>query len=99
MGPQTHILVWCRVWISGDQSEPSLLNSRTLPAEKTELPDRCINGIVVHSLLHPVQDCLPLCLVGFGYLLIEQPIDIEIAPIGIGAALHDEFPHPSGCVA
>jgi hypothetical protein len=55
--------------------------------------------MLVHQLLHPMQDRLPFRHIGLRNLPVEQFIDVGIAAIGIAATLDNEGLHPGGGIA
>src|SRR5215510_8236822 len=65
-------------------------DSGTHAVEETQLPDWCVDRILVDELLHLIEDRRALLVVEFGGLLWEQFVNIGIAAIGVGATLDDK---------
>ena len=58
--------------------------------DEAELPDRRVDGFVVHELLDPVERRLAPLPIELAGLLPDEPIDIGIAAIDVGATSGDE---------
>jgi len=58
--------------------------------ERGQLPNRRRDHLLVHELLHFVQDGLALLVVEFGRLLRVQLVDVGITAVGLSAALDDK---------
>src|SRR5216683_2173743 len=74
----------------GDQAEPRLSDPGSDTVDKAELPDRRVNHPLGEYLLHLVEDCRAFLMVELSRLLLGERIDVGVAAIDIGAALHDE---------
>ena len=55
--------------------------------------------LLVDELLDAVQERLALLAVQLARLLLEQPVDVGVAAVGVGAARDDEGLEPGGRVA
>jgi hypothetical protein len=85
--------------VSSDQSEPRLVNPGPLATEESQLPDRRVDRILIHELLHTMQNLRSIRQIGLGNLTVEQFIDVGIAAIDIATALDYEGLHPHGGIA
>src|SRR5262245_59521930 len=96
---EADVLVGAGIGMAWDQSEPRLLDPRSVAVDEGELPKMREDRAIVHHLLHLVQDRLTLAPVELDSLLRVQLVDVRIAAIDIGAALDDKGLEACGRVA
>src|SRR6266581_2841797 len=87
---ELQVLVRRRPRIVRDEAEPRLLHTWADPLQKGELPDRKDHGLFVDQLLDAMEERLPLFRIELARLLLEEPVDVGISPVGVGAARDDE---------
>src|SRR5437773_4448630 len=85
-----HVLIRPGIGESRNEAEPRLTDAGPKRIHKCQLPYGRVDRLVVHQLLHLVQDCLAPLGIQFGRLLLEEVVDLWVAAIGIGTALDDE---------
>src|SRR5213593_3724090 len=96
---ELHVLVRRRPRIVGDEAEPRFRDARTHSLQEGQLPDRKDHGLVVDQLLDAMEERLALLRVELTRLLLEEPVDVGVSPVGVGAARDGERLDPGGRVA
>src|SRR3989441_6211327 len=96
---ELHVLVRRRPRIVGDEAEPRFRDARTHSLQEGQLPDRKDHGLVVDQLLDAMEKRLSLLRVELTRLLLEEPVDVGVPPVGVGAARDHERLQPGGRVA
>src|SRR5262249_21250897 len=97
--PERDVLVGRRIRVARDQAEPRLANPRAHAVQERELPDRREHHLLLEELLDLLEQCLALLPVGVGRLLLEETVDVRIAPVDIEAARHRKGLEPRGGIA
>src|SRR5262249_21108198 len=85
-GLQLHVFVGRRERPAGDEPEARLRDPGTGRVDETELPDRRVDGLVVHELLDPVEHRLAPLAVELAGLFSEESVDVGGAAVGVGYA-------------
>src|SRR2546430_12413905 len=93
------VLVRRRPRIVGDEAEPRFRDARTHSLQEGQLPDRKDHGLDVDQLLDAMEKRLALLRVELTRLLLEEPVDVGVPPVGVGAARDHERLQPGGRVA
>src|ERR1700733_10178146 len=89
---QGEIFVWRRIDEPLDQAERRLGDARPDTTDECELPDRGVDRLLMHDLLHLEQNFLTFGPIEFGRLPREQLVELGIIAIGIGTVLdHERF--------
>src|SRR5438876_5335505 len=83
---QLHVLVRRRERPAGDETKAGLRHARAVSVDEAQLPDRRVHGLVVDELLDPVQHRLAPLAIQLGALLPEEPVDVGITSVDVGAA-------------
>src|SRR5256712_9878508 len=96
---ELHVLVRRRPRIVGDKAEPRFLDARTHSLQEGQLPDRKDHGLVVDQLLDALEKRRSLLRVELTRLLLAEPVDGGVPPVGVGAARDHERLQPGGRVA
>src|SRR6266852_3185065 len=96
---ELHVLVGRGPRIVRDETEPRLRHARTHALQERELPDGQDHGLVVDQLLDSMEQRLALLRVELTCLLLEEPVDVGVSPVGVGATRDHERLHPGGGVA
>src|SRR5438034_3300839 len=96
---ELQVLVRRRPRIVRDEAEPRLLHTWADPLQEGELPDGKDHGLLVDQLLDAMEERLALLRIELARLLLEEPVDVGISPVGVGAARDDERLHAGGGVA
>src|SRR5438128_4174578 len=96
---ELHVLVRRRPRVVGDEAEPRFRHARTHSLQEGQLPDRKDHGLVVDQLLDAMEERLSLLRVKLTRLLLEEPVDVGVPPVGVGAARDHERLQPGGRVA
>src|SRR5262249_55880236 len=92
LGLQLHVFVGRRERPAGDDPEARLRDPGTGRVDETELPDRRVDGLVVHELLDPVEHRLAPLAVELAGLLPEESVDVGVAAVDVGTAGgHERF--------
>jgi hypothetical protein len=81
---QAKILVRGGVRVAGDEAETGLRHTRADAIEEAELPARGVHGLVMHELLHLLEDRLPFWA-DPARLLLHEPLDVRVGPVGVDA--------------
>src|SRR5437867_1652767 len=87
---EPQVLVRRGVGVVGDERQARLLHAWPVAIDEGELPDRRDHRLVVHELLDPLERRLALLPVHLARLLAEEPVDVRIAAVDVGAASGDE---------
>src|SRR5437870_5180774 len=87
---EPQVLVRRGVGVVGDERQARLLHAWPVAIDKGELPDRRDHRLLVHELLDPLERRLALLPVHLARLLAEEPVDVRIAAVDVGAASGDE---------
>src|SRR6059036_3087754 len=87
---EPQILVRRGVGVVGDERQARLLHAWPVAIEEGELPDRRDHRLLVHELLDPLERRLALLPVHLARLLAEEPVDVGIAAVDVGAGGGDE---------
>src|SRR6266849_8824974 len=96
---ELQVLVRRRPRVVRDEAEPRFRHARTDPLQEGELPDRKDHGLVVDQLLDAMEERLALLRVELTRLLLEEPVDVGVSPVGVGATRDGERLDPGGRVA
>src|SRR5580765_4504038 len=96
---ESHILVRSREYVAGDQADSRLLDPWPHAAESGVQPDGRHDRLVVDHLLDSVQGRLAPLRIELTRLLTEEPVDIGIASVDVGATGGHEGLDPGGRVA
>src|SRR5213594_781175 len=96
---EPQVLVRRGVGVVGDERQARLLHAWPVAIDEGELPDRRDHRLLVHELLNPVEGRLALLPVHLARLLAEEPVDVPVAPVDVGAAGGDERLDSRGRVA
>src|SRR3989449_10580099 len=96
---QLHVLVRRGEDVADDESDPRFLHPRSQAVHAGVQPDRRDHHLVVDELLDPVQDRLAPLRVQLVRLFAEEPIDVGVASVGVGATPGQEGLDPGGRVA
>src|SRR5438876_6907622 len=89
-GLELHVFVGRGECPAGDEPEARLRHPGTGRMDEAEFPDRCVDGLVVHELLDPVEHRLAALTIELAGLLSEEPVDVGIATVDVGTAGGDE---------
>src|SRR5262249_36266114 len=93
------ILVGCSIGETRDEAEPRLTDTWTHAVDESLLPKVGVNRLVVHDLLHLVQQSFAFLGIELGGLLLEELVKFGVAAVDIDAALGDEGLHSRGGIA
>src|SRR5438552_9350031 len=96
---ELQVLVRRQPRIVGDEAEPRFRDARTHSLQEGQLPDRKDHGLDVDQLLDAMEKRLALLRVELTRLLLEEPVDVGVPPVGVGAARDHERLQPGGRVA
>src|SRR3989441_1438729 len=87
---EPQILVRRGVGVVGDERQARLLHAWPVAIDEGELPDRRDHRLVVHELLDPLERRLAPLPVHLARLLAEEPVDVRVAAVDVGATGGDE---------
>src|SRR3989442_7231194 len=87
---ELHVFVGRGERPAGNETEARLRHARAGGVDEAELPDRRVDGFVVHELLDPVEHRLAPLTIELTGLLSEEPVDVGIATVDVGTAGGDE---------
>src|SRR5215467_499697 len=93
------ILVGPRIGKTRDEAEPRFTHAWTHTVDEGLLPEVRVNRLVMHDLLHLVQQSFAFLGIELGGLLLEELVKFGVAAIDIDAALGDEGLHSRGGIA
>src|SRR5262245_26268633 len=62
--------------------------------DEAELPDGTVHGLLEHELLDAVQGRLTALAIELAGLLVEEPVDVGVAPVDVRATAHGEHLEP-----
>src|SRR5947209_4277376 len=98
-GLELDVLVRGGIGVAADEAEPALLHARPHAVQEGELPDGREHDLVVDELLDAMQGRLAALSVQLGRLLLEEPVDVRIAAVGVRAPGDHERLETGGGIA
>jgi hypothetical protein len=77
---QSHLLIWPRPGVQGDQTQSRFFDPGAHDVESDELEEWREHHALLHEALQFVQQSLPPCRVSLPRLLLEEFVEVRIAP-------------------
>src|SRR5262245_46160879 len=96
---QLHVLVGRRECPARDEPESGFRHPGPLCMDEAELPERREDRLLVHELLDAMKGRLAALSIQLDRLLAEEPVDVGIAAVHVGASRHHEVLETAGGVA